>query len=146
MYGDSKSSNCHTFVYIICYIHPFYLEVTDNHTYLARLYKRYDEVYIDEKTVHMCLVEIRRLIDIPILKDHLLKHRVIGTKQLDEITNRYHSCDDQVDDLLKSVGRAGGKHGYFLLYVSLCESSEEHRGHEDAVVELKKKGRQVAIE
>ena len=109
------------------------------------LYERYGEVYINENTVLTCLVEIRRLIDIPILKDYLLKHRVIGTKQLDEITNHYHFSDYQMDNLLKSVGRAGGKHGYFLLYVSLCESSKRHRGHEDAVQELKKKGRNVAM-
>ena len=106
---------------------------------MARLYSKCGNVYINEKVVVMCLVEIRHLIDIPCLKDHLLKHQVINNHQLAEITNPYHSYDDQVDNLLKHVGRSGGKHGYFLLYVSLCESSENQRSHKEAVQELHKK-------
>ena len=93
-----------------------------------------------------CATSIK--IDVSKLGDHLLTHGLVATReQLGDIINPNHRPCDQLHSLLCHVSKAGGRHGYFLLYVSLFESAkkDDHQGHKDAVIELQKTGRFLAF-
>ena len=103
----------------------------------AKLYERHGRVYIDERTFNKCFVKFT--IDIGKLGNHMLSHGLFTREQLGDVISLPH---DQVHNLLLHISKAGGQHGYFLLYISLCESAEKdnHQGHKDAVKELQKTG------
>ena len=108
---------------------------------IANTFVKCGNVYIDEKIFNRCAVDIK--IDVGKLGNHLLTHDLVANrKELDDILNPHHSACEQLNHLLRHVSSAGGKHGYFLLYVSLFESAEKdnHQGHKDAVEELKQTG------
>lgn len=107
---------------------------------LKKLWEKCGKVYVTQAVFNRCFPDIQEWISTNGLIPHMMSHELITkSKQISDITNPFHSSDDQMRNLLSHVEKCG-KHAYFILYVCLYESREEHLGHRDAVEELQKKG------
>ena len=107
---------------------------------LKKLWEKCGKVYVTQPVFNRCFPDIQEWISTNGLIPHMMSHELITkSKQISDITNPFHSSDDQMRNLLSHVEKCG-KHAYFILYVCLYESREEHLGHRDAVEELQKKG------
>ena len=108
---------------------------------LARLYKKCGKVYITEAVFNKCMVEVRPLIDVNGLHDYLLKYDLCNDVKKLEGMKKNDRENDPVNNLLCHVSTTGGKHGHFLLYVCLYESTKKgHKSHFDAIEHLQKRG------
>ncbi len=70
---------------------------------------------------------------------YMMSHDLINSKQMSDIANPYHTSHDRMRSLLRHIDTCG-RHAYFILYVCLYESRDDHLGHSDAVEELQKTG------
>ena len=107
---------------------------------LKKLWGKCGKVYVTRQVFNKCFQTIEDWINIGSLTAHMMTHDLITKpKQISNITNPYHSSDEQMRSLLSHIDTCG-KHAYFVLYVCLYESQEENLGHRDAVEELQKAG------
>ena len=105
---------------------------------LKKLWEKCGKVYVTQPVFNRCFSTIQDWISISGLVPHMMQHELITkSKQISDIINPYHASDDQMRSLLRHLDTCG-KHAYFILYVCLYESQEEHLGHRDAVEELQK--------
>ena len=106
---------------------------------VKKLWEKCGRVYVTQTVFNRCFSTIQECISINSLMPFMMSHELIKSKQMSDIANPYHTSDDQMRSLLRHVDMCG-KHAYFILYVCLYESQDEHLGHNDAVEVLQKTG------
>lgn len=92
--------------------------------------------FVDHEVFFHCFVKIRPWLDLSTLANYLTKYGVVtrGDDML-ALTSPHLTPQDKMTSLIQLVEKAGSD-GFMFLYMCLRDSSEECRGHNDAVREL----------
>lgn len=106
---------------------------------------RNDQVYVGELAFNRCWATIKPWINIQSLMGHLMRNGLVNSSDdMDEISSVYLPAAKKDANLKRLLQANGGGNGYFIFYMSLCESLESNPlGHGDAVDELKRCGKWV---
>ncbi len=110
-----------------------------NHCFLLSsddsLIERY---YMTEDVFKECLPSLTLFVSISTLLPYLLKYRLVHVADVDSVQSPYLDNSTKITNLLNLTKRNGGKNGFDRLYDCLFNTSEEHRGHDEIVQELKR--------
>ncbi len=85
-----------------------------------------------------CLPSLTLFVSISTLLPYLLKYRLVHMADVDSVQSSYLDNLTKITNLFNLTKRNGGENGFDLLYDCLFNTSEEHRGHDEIVQELKR--------
>ena len=92
--------------------------------------------FVDQDVFFTCFAKIRPWLDLDSIAIYLMKYGVVKNgADMEDLTSSFLKPQDRINSLIRIVEKSGSD-GFMFLYMCLRETSEENRGHEDAVTEL----------
>ena len=104
-----------------------------------------DRCYVNKEVFYKCYYKIRPLLDIDLLYPLLMRHGIAkNSEDIERLTSAFHQPQDRHSALL-GLTEKGGEYGFMVLYMCICETSEDSPGHIEAAQMLDIEGKHKCL-